>query len=118
MKLLVVVHETTTVTRMKHPTERFCEVIGWIDDSRNMEKDDVAINFPILNGKELNEDVARAVSGDASIDHVDCRLVVAVHWSRAGWWKAKLRENGAKVLGMLGSRDSGIEFSFSGASSR
>lgn len=47
-------HEPATVSCMKNPTKRFSEVIGRVDDTRDMFHDDVTSIFPVLNGKELD----------------------------------------------------------------
>jgi len=65
----------------------------------------------------LNINVTRALSGDTSIDHVDCRLVVAIHDGRAFRRKAEVSHDGAHVSSMLRCGNSGKEFRFGGAGS-
>lgn len=55
--LVVVSHEATRVASVKDPAERFCKVIGGINDTRNVPHNNVSRVFPILDGKELNKNV-------------------------------------------------------------
>jgi len=65
----------------------------------------------------LNINVTRALSGDMSIDHIDGRLVVAIHDGRAFGRKAEVSHDGAHVSSMLRCGNSGKDFRFSGAGS-
>ena len=69
------------MTRMENPSKIFGEVVAAIDHSRDVAERNVAIGFPILNRKILDRNVASAVGRNASVDHLDGRFVVAVHWS-------------------------------------
>ena len=51
------------------------------------------------------------------IDHFNGRLVVTVEGSGSKLGETKLKENRAKVAGLLGSTDSGVKFGFGRASS-
>ena len=53
-------HKATTVSGVEDPTKRFSKIVSCIDDSRDVDQNDVAMGFPILNGKVLNEDMAGA----------------------------------------------------------
>ena len=55
--LRVVAHDTARMPGMQYPTKRFGEVIGGIDDARDVVHDDFTGFLPILNGKVLNIDV-------------------------------------------------------------
>ena len=61
--------------------------------------------------------MTRALSRYTSVDHIDGRLVIAVHDSRAFRREAEVGHDGLHVLSMLGGGNSGKEFCFSGAGS-
>jgi len=65
----------------------------------------------------LNINVTRVLSGYTSVDHIDGRLVVAIHDGRAFGWKAKVGHDCAHVSSMFRCGNSGKEFRFSGAGS-
>jgi len=65
----------------------------------------------------LDINVTRALSGDTGVDHIDSRLVVAMHDGRAFGRKAKVSHDCAHVSSMLRGGNSGKEFRFSGAGS-
>jgi len=65
----------------------------------------------------LNINVTRALSGYASVDHIDGRLVVAMHDGRAFGRKAKVSHDCTHISSMLCCGNSGKEFRFSGAGS-
>jgi hypothetical protein len=71
--------------------------------------------FPILNSEELNKDVARAVSGDTSVDHLDSGCVITVEGCGVGLRETKFDEDGTEVLGMFGCADGSVELGFSRA---
>mmetsp|Transcript_88268 Transcript_88268/g.172642 ORF Transcript_88268/g.172642 Transcript_88268/m.172642 type:complete len:84 (+) Transcript_88268:39-290(+) len=66
------------VARVEDPAERFGQIVRRIKDARNMLEDDVTGVLPVLDSKELDEDVAGALGGDTCIHHVDSRLIVTV----------------------------------------
>ena len=47
-----------------------------------MAHDDIFGVGPILNGKVLNINMTRTLSGDTVADHIDCRHVVFVEWGQ------------------------------------
>lgn len=114
---LVVSHDTASMTLMKDPSQRLGEVVRGIEDPWNVTHHNVPSIFPILDGKELDVNVARSLSGDLRIDHPDGRHVVIVDGGRTGRWEAKLSHDEAQVFGMLGSGDSREKLSLSGAGS-
>jgi len=73
--------------------------------------------LPILHSEVLDVNVMRALSWDTSVDHVDGRLVVAVHDGRAFGWKAKIGHCCVHVLSMLCGGNGGKKFRFGGARS-
>ena len=68
---------------VEDPTKWFGEVVTGIDDARAVSHDDVAVSFPILDGKVLDVNVAGAFGRDTGIDDRDGRHVVFVDGSRA-----------------------------------
>jgi hypothetical protein len=77
----------TGMTSMKDPTKRFSEVIGR-----------VASVVPFLNGKVLDENMSRAVSRDASLDHFYGRLIITTE----EWSRGKLQEAPIEVPSSVG----------------
>lgn len=56
---------------MEYPAKGFAEVIGWVDDTSYVNREDITIILPILNGEVLDIDVASTFSGLARVDHLD-----------------------------------------------
>ncbi len=69
-------HQTANMAEVKSGTERFREGIRWIDDPRDMTKDDITIRFPLLNCKMLNINMSGAWCWATRVDHQDCCLVI------------------------------------------
>ena len=82
------------MTRMEDPSERLGKIVGWVEYAGDVAQDNVASIFPVLNGKELDQDVTRAVGRDAGIDHFDGRLVVTIHRGGGALWKTQLAQYG------------------------
>ena len=80
-----------------------------------MLHDDLALVLPVLNSKPLDLNVARALSGNLGINHVDGRFVVGMQSGGPSPGEAKFLEDGTQALDLLGSSDRCKEFSFSGA---
>ncbi len=80
-----------------------------------MVHDNVLCVLPILDGKVLDINVARALGRDLRVDHVDSRHIVFVDRSRTSLRKAKLAQDSAKVASMLGGDNSSEKFRFGGA---
>lgn len=116
-KELVVAHDAASVTGMKHPAKRFRKVIGHVDNTGDKVHDYISCIFPVLDGKVLNVNMARALGGNLGINHINGRLVVTIDGSGCGRSKAKFGQDRPKVLGMLGSKDSSHEFGFCGTGS-
>ena len=64
-------HEPTAMTRVQDPSCRFRQGIRRIDDTRNVVHQDLTIIFPVLNGKSLDVDRARALSTATSVGNLD-----------------------------------------------
>ena len=75
-------HVATTVAVVEGPAASFCQSIGAVDDAGDVEKDQVTIVFPLLDGKVLDVNVASTVGGLARVDHFNRCFVVAVHICR------------------------------------
>jgi len=54
----VMAHNATSVPRMEDPTERLGQIVSRVEDSRYVEHDDISGGFPVLDGKELDVDMA------------------------------------------------------------
>jgi hypothetical protein len=108
----VVSHDAANMAMMEDPTEGFGEGIGRVDDARDMDHDDVAVAFPLLQGEVLNIDMARALGGLAGVGHQNSGLIIFVElrWTRLRI--AEVGEDGAEVLCSLGGLNSGDEFGF------
>ena len=65
-------HESTGMTGMENPSKRLGQVISWVDDPRDVGKED-GLEFldPGLDGKHLDINVATPFCGDTVVDHVD-----------------------------------------------
>ena len=53
-------HGPANVAAVEDPTEGLCERIGWVDGTRDMFKENVAVLLPLLDGEMLDRDVAGA----------------------------------------------------------
>ena len=110
-------HETTTMSRMHHPSKRLCEIIGRIDDTRDVVEQDVAIVLPLLNGKRLDIDVAGTIGRSFGIHNLDSRDVIHIDGSGGPLGEAKFCQDSTKVFSCFGGQDGGKEFCFSGTGS-
>lgn len=108
-------HEPTGVARVKDPTEWFGEIVGRVEDAGDEAHEDITVFLPILDGKMLNQNVTGTIGGDASVNHFDRGLVVAVERGRSRRGKTEFSQNGTEVAGLFGGTDSSIKFSFSRA---
>ena len=75
---------------MEDPAKRLGEVIGRVDLPWDVFHDDMALMFPVLNGKPLDVDVTRSLGGDISVDHLDCGFIIAVEDRGCQLWVAKI----------------------------
>jgi hypothetical protein len=82
-----------------------------------MTHENLAVLFPILDGKELDINVMRAFSWNFCVDDIDGRLIVLIDQSWPRGPEPKLREDCTEVFGMFGCKDGSQELSFRGASS-
>jgi hypothetical protein len=105
-------HQTSGMARVKDPTNTFGEGVTWIEDTAEVGEEDMASLAPVLNGKVLDVDMARAFSRFVGVDHLDGGLVVLVKLCGANLCKTELSKDRAEVFGHLGRRDSGDKFSF------
>ena len=110
----VVFHCPANVAAVEDPTEGLCERIGWVDDTRDVFKRNVAVLLPLLDGEMLDRDVAGAGGRLGSIHHQDRCLVVLVEGGGTELGKSEVAENCAKVLVGLGCGHGGDKFGFSG----
>ena len=92
---MVVTHETSAMTSMENPTERFCQIIRRVENACDVVHDNVLCSLPVLNGKMLHRNVVGAFRGNPGVDHVDSGLVV---------FRAEKR-NGTKNNGRTADQD-------------
>ncbi|KAG7356323.1 hypothetical protein IV203_001009 [Nitzschia inconspicua] len=78
---------------------------------------DITIILPILNREGPDVNMARLLSGFASIDNLDSRDIINMNWGRGKLGKRKLMENRTKVLCSFCSRNGSNELGLGGASS-
>ncbi len=109
-------HQATNMTMMERGTERFCQRVGGIDDTRDMGKDNFLGGFPLLQGEMLDVDVTGTRCGTIRVNHQDRGCIILKQRGRTELWVSKLQENRAKVLGDFGGMNGGEEFGFGGAS--
>ena len=87
-------HQTTDMTVMEDPTQRLSQGIRWVNDTGNVGKRHEVSRAPVLDGKELNVNVAAAFSRDTVVDHVDGRNIVFVDDGWVGHRKVKISKDG------------------------
>ena len=56
---------------MQNPTQGFCQVIRWVDDTRDVLENDVSSILPVLDSKELDVNVPGSLSWLSGIDNLD-----------------------------------------------
>ena len=100
---------------VEDPAKVLGELVGRVDDTREVLHDDVATLAPFLDGEVLNVDVAGAFGRAGGVDHVDGGLVVFVKDRRASLGEAEFVKDGAEVLGDFGGIDGSDELGFGGA---
>ena len=108
-------HCSTRMTVVENPTERFCQIVSGVEDSRYVANDEVASFFPFLDGEVLDVDMSRAFGRDASVDHVDGGFIVVVDDGGVGLGKTKFVEDHTEVFGLFGGKNGGKKFGFGGA---
>jgi hypothetical protein len=77
-----------------------------------MAHDDDSTFLPLLNRKMLDIDMSQVGSRFAFIDHGNCGDVIFVEWCWVILGYSKLKQNGTKMLGNLGSMNGSNELSF------
>ncbi len=97
-------------------TERLCQRVRGIDDTRDVGKNNFLGSFPLLQGKMLDVNVTGTRCGTIRVNHQDCCGVILEQRGRTELRVSKLQENRSKVLDNLGGMNGGEEFGFGGAS--
>lgn len=64
-------HEAADVAQMENPAEGFGEVIGGVDDARDVTEFNDTTVFPVLDGEVLYVDMTGSLGGDSGVDHLD-----------------------------------------------
>ena len=95
-------------------TKGCSERVGRIDDAGDVLHNNFVVGLPLLDGKMLNVNMARAGRRTAGVDHENGRRVVFVERGGAELRITKLGKDGAKIFSNFGSMDGGEEFSFGG----
>ena len=108
-------HDTTGVTIVQDPSKRFGQVIRWVENPGDELEHNGASIFPVLYGEVLDINVARTFGRNASVDHVDSRLVVAEHDSGIFRRESQISHDSTHVAGVFGSGNGCQKFSFGGA---
>jgi len=54
----VMAHNATSMPRMEDPTEGLGQIVSRVEDSRYVEHDDISGGFPVLDGEELDVNMA------------------------------------------------------------
>ena len=67
---------------MEDPTNRFGQVVGGINNTRNVNKYNTTLSFPVLNGKILNINKLDMFSRNSLIDNYDSGSIIFVYLSR------------------------------------
>lgn len=106
-------HDPAGMAIVEDPTKRLGKVIRRVDDAGDEAHDNVTGFFPVLDREVLNINMPGALRGDASVDHVDRRLVVTMEACRTGRRKSQFPHDRPEVFGMLGRSDSRKEFRLS-----
>jgi len=110
-------HDVVGVAVVQDTSKGFCQVIGGVDHIRDELHNNGPGFFPVLDGKVLDVNVTGALRGHTSVDHIDGRLVIAVHDCRAFRREAEVCHDCSHVLSMLRGGNSGKEPRFGGAGS-
>ena len=107
-------HKAARVACVENPAERFCEIIGRIEDTFDVTKGNMAVLLPILDGEVLYLEMTDSISGMVIVDDLDGSFVVFKKWGRRRRWKTKIGKDGSKIDGSLRCGNSSNEFRFSG----
>ena len=86
-------HQTANVMEVQRGARRFCERVCGVDNFRNVAKDNVAIESPLLNDEVLYIDMPRTWRRSTRVDDQDCRLVIRIELSRARLHINQLKED-------------------------
>ena len=105
------------MTRVEDPAQELGEVIRSIQRTTDVLQLKIGVGRggPVLDGEELNVNVAGSLRGSAVVDEFDGAGVVFTKSGWPGWWKAQVGQHIAKVLGNLCSGDSSNELCLGGA---
>ena len=72
----VVSHHEAGMAGVQNPAECLCEIIGWVDNARDVLELNVSKFVPLLEPKVANLHMARAFSGLGVVDNLDGGLIV------------------------------------------
>ena len=103
-------HDSTCMSGVKNPAERFCEVISGVQNASAMYELDFKSFFPVLDREIGYVNVSGTFSGSFRVDHLDGSHVV---FEESGWSlhrETKVNKNGTEILGSLSGGNSSDEF--------
>ena len=81
-------HEAAAVSGVQCPSKWFSEIVGRIDDSRDVFHCDLLGFFPILNGKELCVDASRSFGWHFGVNDLDGGFVITMEFGWVVLWKS------------------------------
>ena len=91
-------HNSTCMSGVKNPAERFCEVISRVQNARTMYELDFESFFPVLDCKVRYINVPGALDGLFRVDHLDGSHVVFEEFGRALHKESKVSRDRAEVF--------------------
>ena len=111
-------HDSTCMSRVKNPTERFCEVISRVQNAGTMYELDFESFFPVLDHKIQYINVPRALDGLFRVDHLDGGHVIFEESGRTLHRETKVGKDRRKVFCSLrgGNRSNKFGLSRAGGS--
>ena len=76
------VHQMAGMAGMEYPAKGLRKVVRRIDDTRDGLEDNITSLAPVLNGKVLDVNMARALGRFSGVYHFDRRFVILVEGCR------------------------------------
>ena len=112
-------HHEAGMAGVQNPAECLCEIIGWVDNARDVLELNVSKFVPLLEPKVSNLHMARAFSGLGVVDNLDGGLIVFKDGSGSSLDDGradgtKFLQDRAELQSNLGHGGSGNQLSFSG----
>ena len=108
-------HNSTCMSGVKNPAERFCEVISRVQNARTMYELDFKSFFSVLDRKIGYINVPGAFGGPFHVDHLDGSHVIFEEAGRTLHRETKVSKDRPEVFRCLHGGNRSDEFGFSGA---